>query len=219
MPPVLAGGQGVEASDYLGALGIIKYSGSIAASTWNLVIIEKYTNTIINNINYNFENMPSATPSYDEAVDLIRCIRFWRRRYNIESGPVLMDRHILTSEDRVGIEDPIFSSETVNIATAVRHFLGRDRSFFDKVEQQLQSTLQIWGLILQQKQRYDDLQGKAVISGNREVLEALLLCGRLIPARSYIVPAPREASSNDAGKNPQRDSKRHGYTVVEPREP
>ncbi|KAG6354898.1 hypothetical protein INS49_003979 [Diaporthe citri] len=153
----------------------------------------------------------SAAPSQDQAAELIRCIRFWRYRSDLETGPCMTERNILTSEDIVGIRDPVFLMTTEDISRAVRSLLRRNRSWFDRVEQQLQSMLQLWQIVMQQKKRFDDLNGLAAISPHREFLEAILLTGRFIPARASLVPESR----------PQKNEKREGghstpFLVVEP---
>lgn len=119
---------------------------------------------------------------------MIRLRRIWLHRYELETGPCITERKILTPEDIAGIQDPTFVMADEHVSKAVRNLLRRNRAWFDMVEQQLQSMLQVWNTIVQQKQRFDDSKGRGPISSDREFLEALLLAGRFIPARTSLVP-------------------------------
>ncbi|KAH8756784.1 hypothetical protein F5883DRAFT_164380 [Diaporthe sp. PMI_573] len=155
----------------------------------------------------------SAVASQDQAVELIRCLRYWRYRSDLETGPCMTERNILTSEDIIGIKDPVFLMATEDVSKAVRSLLRRNRSWFDRVDQQLQLMLQLWHIIIQQKKRFDDLNGAVAFSAHREFLEAILLAGRFIPARASLVPDhPQKDEKREGGKS----ASAHPFLVVEP---
>lgn len=115
-----------------------------------------------------------------------RLARFWRYRQDHESREV-MDRHILTPDDITCLNNPIFQLQDSSLSNTARNFLGRDRKYFENVQEQLQSMLRVWNLIIEQKKRHDNLQG-LTFSATHESLEAFILCGHFIPSRASIAP-------------------------------
>lgn len=121
------------------------------------------------------------------SAEMKRLARFWRYRHDLETSEVI-ERHILTAEDIQYLNNPLFQLKDSNLSNAARSFLGRDRIYLENVQQQLQSMLRVWNLIVEQKKRHDNLQGLTFSATIMKAWRLFILCGHFIPSRASIAP-------------------------------
>lgn len=130
----------------------------------------------------------TSMPSFRD-LEMIQLLRYWRHQQTNEWGPGPADRSILTLGDKMYLTDPMFRYGSVNeIASAFDGVMRRPIEFFEGVQHQLSVMLQIWDAILHDKKQFD--LAMLPRSDNRELLEAMLLCVKMIPLRAELVPFP-----------------------------
>lgn len=122
-------------------------------------------------------------------LEMIQLLRYWRHRQMNECAPYPTDRNILSSYDRMYLTDPIFRYGTTNeIASSLDGVMRRPIAFFEGVQHQLQVLLQVWDAVLHHKRQFD--LAMLPHSDDRELLEAMILCAKIIPLRADLVPLP-----------------------------
>lgn len=130
----------------------------------------------------------TSIPSFRD-LEMIQLLRYWRHQQINEWGTCQTERNVLSLSDSMYLTDPMFRYGTVNeVASAFDGVMRRPVEFFEGVQHQLSVMLQIWDAILHNKRQFD--LAMLPRTDNRELLEAMLLCAKMIPLRAELVPFP-----------------------------
>lgn len=124
-------------------------------------------------------------------TELVQLARYWRHRYLLEvCSPFLPNEVILNPDEIITLMDPVFHQGTLNdVAITLQDFLDHDMAFFEDIQQRLALVVRVWDTILSHKRRHNSFNTIS-LWGQRELMEAMMICGKLIPGRMGFVPVP-----------------------------
>lgn len=147
--------------------------------------------------------MSSTAFTSDGASEIMYLANYWRQRYFAEAW-LSYDDKIFTAKDIASITDSNIWKRDPNLSIAIHNFFSQDLSYFNTVKWQLESLLRVWDITFEEKKKYDNRKRNFY---NHEIMQAFLLCGKLIPTRANIVPAPRSWSQSSVSlSNPSQNT-------------